>query len=107
MKKSVLLAGILAAASISIGYSKTYDVDLSHVTQAGTVELKAGSYRVKVDGDKAIFTDVDSSKQYTVPVKVENLDKKVEYTRLDETNNGNVDMLKDIQLGGSTTQIDF
>jgi hypothetical protein len=107
MKKSVLLTGILAAASISIGYARTYDVDLSHATQAGTVQLKAGSYRVKVDGDKAIFTDVDSDKQYSVPVKVENAAKKFEYTRIDETVNGNAGMLKDIQLGGSTTQIDF
>jgi hypothetical protein len=107
MKKSVLLTGILAAASISIGYAKTYDVELSHATQAGTVQLKAGSYHVKVDGDKAIFTDVDSDKQYSVPVKVENAAKKFDYTRIDETVSGNAGMLKDIQLGGSTTQIDF
>jgi len=107
MKKSVFLIGILAAASISIAFAKTYDVDLAHATQAGAVQLKAGSYHVKVDGDKAVFTDVDSAKQYTVPVKVENAAKKFDYTKIDETSNGNVDTLKAIQLGGSTTQIDF
>ena len=107
MKKSVFLTAILALASISIAYSKTYDVNLSRATQVGTVQLKAGSYEVKVDGDKAIFTDVNTSKKYTVPVKVENAAKKFDYTKVETTGNGNIDTLKDIQLGGSTTQIDF
>jgi hypothetical protein len=107
MKKSVLLTGLLALASMSIAYSKTYDVDLSHSVQVGAVQLKAGSYQVKVDGDKATFTNVDSNKQYSVPVKVENATRKFEYTKIDESINGDVDTLKAIQLGGSTTQIDF
>ena len=107
MKKSVFLIGILALALVSIAFAKTYDVDLSHAVQVGAIQLKAGSYHVKVDGDKAIFTDVDSARQYSVPVKVENLAKKVEYTQIDENVSGNVDTLKDIQLGGSTTQLDF
>jgi len=34
MKKSVLLTGILALASISIAYSKSYNVSFSRATQA-------------------------------------------------------------------------
>ena len=82
-------------------------MSLSRATQVGTVQLKAGSYEVKVDGDKAIFTDVNTSKKYTVPVKVENAAKKFDYTKFETTGDGNSDTLKDIQLGGSTTQIDF
>ena len=48
-----------------------------------------------------------SSKKYSVPMKVENAAKKFDYTKIETTNSGNVDTLKDIQLGGSTTQIDF
>jgi uncharacterized protein YdbL (DUF1318 family) len=107
MKKSVFLVGILALASISLAYSKSYSVDFAHATQAGAVQLQAGSYEVKVAGDKAVFTDVNSAKKYTVPVKVENAATKFEYTKFETTANGNVDTLKDIQLGGSTTQIDF
>ena len=60
MKKSVLLTGSSGCLLRSQSrYAKTYDVDLSHTMQAGTVQLKAGSYHVKMDGDKAIFTDVD------------------------------------------------
>jgi hypothetical protein len=107
MKKSLFLTGILALASISIAYSKTYDVVFEHTTQAGTVQLKAGSYELKLDGDKAIFTDVNSYKQYTVPVKVESAARKFSATKVEESGSGNIDTLKYIQLGGSTTQIDF
>jgi uncharacterized protein YdbL (DUF1318 family) len=107
MKKSVLLLAVLALASISIAFAKSYAVNLSHSVQAGAVELKAGSYHVKVDGDKAIFTDLDSNKEYSVPVKIENAAKKFEYTRIDETVNGSVSAIKTIQLGGSTTKLNF
>jgi len=107
MKKTVFLAGILALASLSIAFAKSYDVTLAHATQVGTLQLKAGNYEVTVTGDKAIFTDVDTSKKFTVPVKIENAPTKFDYTTTEETNNGNVDVLKAIHLGGSTTQIDF
>jgi hypothetical protein len=107
MKKTVLLTGILALASMSIAYSKSYNVSFPRETQAGSVQLKAGSYDVKVDGDKAVFTDVNSSKKYSVPVKVETAAKKFDATKVETTSNGKADVLKDIQLGGSTTQVDF
>jgi hypothetical protein len=107
MKKSLLLAGILAFSSLSFAYSKTYEISLASATKAGNVQLKAGQYRVKLDGDKAIFTDVDTSKQVTVPVKIENAAKKFDETKVDSVSDGNVNTIKDIQLGGSTTQIDF
>jgi len=107
MKKSVFLTAILALASISAVYSKSYDLNISRPTQAGSLQLKAGDYDLKVDGDKAIFTDVNTSKKYTVTVKVENAAKKFSTTRIDATSSGASDVLKDIQLGGTTTQIDF
>ena len=107
MKKHVLLVGILALTSMSIAWAKSYSLSFGRVTQVGTVQLKAGAYEVKVDGDNAIFTEVDTSKKVTVPVKVENAAKKFEFTKAETTGNGSVDTLKNIQLGGSTTQLDF
>jgi hypothetical protein len=82
-------------------------ITLSGTTNAGSVQLKAGNYNVKLDGDKAVFTQIDTSKKFTVPVKVENAAKKFDGTRVDTTNDGKADTIKDIQFGGSTTQIDF
>jgi hypothetical protein len=107
MKKSLFLAGILALSSLSFAYSKTYEITLANATKAGSVQLKAGQYRVKVDGDKAVFTDVDTAKQFSVPVKIENAAKKFDETKVDSVNDGSVSTIKDIQLGGSTTQLDF
>jgi hypothetical protein len=107
MKKSVFLAGILAASSLCFGYTKSYEITLANATKAGNVQLKAGQYRLKVEGDKAVFTDMDTDKQFSVPVKVENAAKKFDETRLDTNSDGKTDTIKDIQLGGSTTQIDF
>jgi hypothetical protein len=107
MKKSLLLTGILALSSMAFAYAKTYEITLTTATKAGSVQLKAGSYSVKLDGDKAVFTDVNTDKHFTVPVKVENAAKKFEGTRVDTTNDGKVDTIKDIQFGGSTTQLDF
>jgi len=106
MKKTVFLTGILAVSSL-FAFSKTYEITLANASKAGNIQLKAGQYRVKLDGGQAVFTNVDSSKQYTVPVKVENATKKFNETKVDANKDGNVDNLKDIQLGGSTTQIDF
>jgi|SRR5581483_7790327 len=106
MKKSILLTGILAVSSL-FAYSKTYEITLANMTKAGSVQLKAGQYRVHVNGDNAVFTDVETSKQFTIPVKVENAPKKFSETKVDSNSDGKVDTIKDIQLGGSTTQIDF
>lgn len=107
MKKTMLLTGILALSAISIAYAKSFDVNLSHATQVGNVELKAGEYELKMDGDKAIFTDVDTSKKFVIPAKIETVTKKFDYTTTEELTNGNVDVLKAIHLGGTTTQVDF
>ena len=106
MKKTVFLTCILAATSL-FAFSKSYEITLANTSKAGNIELKAGQYTVKINGDQAVFTNVDSSKRYTVPVKVENATKKFNETKVDAAKDGSVDNLKDIQLGGSTTQIDF
>jgi len=87
--------------------TRIYHIGFTNTTKAGNLQLKAGEYRVKVDGDKAVFTEVNTSKQFTVQVTAENSAKKFDQTRIDATNDGRVDTLKDIQLGGSTAQLDF
>ena len=106
MKKTVFLTCILAATSL-FAFSKTYEITLANTSKAGSVQLKPGQYTVKINGDQAVFTNVDNSKQYKVQVKVENGTKKFTETKVDADKSGSVDNLKDIQLGGSTTQIDF
>jgi hypothetical protein len=106
MKKFLVVAA-LALSSLSIVSAKTYEIILSGPTKAGSVELKAGQYRLKVDGANAIFTDINSAKSFTTPVKVETTDKKFDDTKVQTTKDGNLDKIEEIDLGGSKTKLGF
>jgi hypothetical protein len=106
MKKFVLVAA-LAVSSLTIVSAKTYDIVLSNPTKVGSVELKPGQYKLKVDGSNAIFTDLNSSKSFTTPVKVENGDKKFDDTRVQSTKDSGGDRINEIDLGGSKTKLGF
>ena len=107
MKSRILFVAGLLSISVLAFASKTYEISLANTTKAGNVELKAGAYRVKVNGSTAVFTSMSSDQEYTVEVKTESAARKFEETRLEANHDGSLDTLKDIQLGGSTTQIDF
>jgi hypothetical protein len=105
--KSLLLTGALALASLSIASAKSYDIVLSESAQAGTVQLSPGEYKVKLDGTNAIFTNVETGKSVTTPVKVENTGKKHDETAVDSTHASGTNKLQAIELGGSDTTIEF
>jgi hypothetical protein len=105
--KSILLAVALAVFTLTMAFAKTYDISFSSVTKVGSLQLKAGDYRLKVDGNKATFTEVNSSKSVSTDVKVENGDKKFEDTKVNSTTDGGANVVKDIELGGSKIKIGF
>jgi hypothetical protein len=105
--KSLLIAGALTLASLGMASAKSFDVILSAPATAGTTELKAGEYKLKVEGSQAVFTDVQSSKSFTVPVKVENTDPKNSQTMVETSKLNGMDNISAIHLGGSTTKLEF
>lgn len=105
--KSLFLAGVLSVFTMSIAMAKTYDVALVSPTKAGSLQLKAGQYRMSVSGNKVTFTDVTTQKSLTTEVKVENVDQKFNDTRVNTANEGGTPVVKDIELGGSKTKLDF
>jgi len=105
--KKLLAIGVLSLFSLSILSAKTYEITISAPTKAGSVQLKPGEYKLKVDGSNATFTEVNSSKSVTTPVKVENGDKKYDDTRIQITKDGDTDKLEDIELAGSKTRLEF
>lgn len=108
--KLLFLPALLSVATLCLASSKTYDVSFSSATKLGSLELKAGKYSLKVDGTKAIFTSVTNLKKpqsFTVDVKVENNPSTFEYTQVDASTDGSTTVVKDIELGGSKTKIDF
>ncbi len=108
MKTStLLLTAALAIFTLSVASAKTYDLLLSSPTKAGNLQLKPGEYRLNVNGTKATFTDINTTKSFTTEVKVENTDKKFGDTKIDSSTEGSTSVIKDIELGGSKTKIDF
>jgi len=105
--KSVLLAAVLAAFTLSLAIAKTYTISFASPMKVGSVQLKAGEYRLSVDGNKATFIEVNSAKATTTDVKVENSDKKFDQTTVNSTTDGGTSVVKDIELGGSKIKIDF
>jgi hypothetical protein len=106
MKKSLVLGVVLSLSSLCFAGQKSYDVIFtSPATVAGT-QLKAGEYKVKVDGANAVFTD-SKSKSVSAPVKVETSAKKFHYTAVDASKDGTVDKVNSIEFGGTTTRLAF
>ena len=106
MKKSLVLGVVLSLSSLCFAGSKSYDVIFSSPATVGGVQLKAGEYKVKVDGTNAVFTD-KNFKSVTAPVKVETGTKKFQYTAVDASKDGSVDKVNAIEFGGSTTRLEF
>jgi hypothetical protein len=106
--KSLLIVGALGLASLNIASAKSYDILLNAPTKAGDMELKAGEYKLKVEGNQATFTDVQSSKSLTAPVKIENNNgKKFDHTSVLTSTRGDMDSIQAIELGGSDTKLEF
>ena len=106
-KRSLLLLGVLAMSILSIASAKSYTITFASPTMVGSSQLAAGDYTLKVDGSNAVFTNVNSNKSVTAPVKIENGAKKYNVTSVDTNGEGAAQHIIDIQLGGSTTKLDF
>jgi hypothetical protein len=106
MKKLLVLA-VLLVCSLSIASARVYEITFAAPTKVGAIELKPGQYTLKLSGMIAIFTHVETSKSFTTPVKVQEGEKKFDDTRVDASKQGGTDVVKDIQLGGTKTTLEF
>jgi len=105
--KSLMCVAALALAGITVANAKSYDVVLYNQVKAGSIELKAGEYSVKIKGDNAVFTSAANGKTFTVPVKLENSGPKHNSTDAIVDGVDGAAVLKSIKLGGSTTTLEF
>jgi hypothetical protein len=105
--KSSLIAGVFALASLGIASAKTYDIRLDNPTKVGDTQLKAGEYKVKLEGTQAKFKGVDNSQTLTAPVKIESNGSKFNQTAVQTNSQSGSDVLQEIDLGGSTTKLEF
>ena len=105
MRKSLLLAVLLIFSSLAFA-AKSYNLTFNSPTKVAGVELRSGTYSVRIAGDKAIFKD-EHSNETTVPVKLENGARKFDYTSVESLAKDGKDTVKMIHLAGSTTTLEF
>src|SRR3978361_1577275 len=105
--KTLILVSVLSVFTISMAVAKSLEVSFASPTKVGSVELKAGDYRLNVDGTKAVFTDVSTLKTFKTNVKVENSDTKFNNTRVVTSTEGGSTVVKQIEIGGSKMKAVF
>jgi hypothetical protein len=105
--KSLLIVSALTLSAIGIASAKSSSVTFTTPSKAGATNLKPGEYRVKVEGGQAIFTDEQQGKSFSIPVKIEQSDKKFSDTSVDSSNANGIDTIHEIDLGGTTTRLEF
>ena len=103
--KSLLLTATLALAGIA--NAKSYDIVLAAPTKAGSVQLASGEYSLKVQGDNAIFTNVQTGKSFSTAVKVENAGTKFGVTAVISDNKDGDSRITSVELGGSSTKLEL
>jgi hypothetical protein len=99
-----ILALVATAGSIPTK-GPSFHVFLSQTVVIQGTTLKAGDYRVTVNGDKAAFQMDQESKE--IPVKVETGDKKYSDNQVQYDESGKQPTVKQICVGGSKTKLLF
>ena len=107
MKKTFVLGIALCLSTMMFAGTKSYQVVFTSTAKIGSVKLVPGEYTVKVDGANAIFTNNQSSKSVTAPVKIETGKRKFQVTAIDSTKEGDAENVKAIELGGTSTTLEF
>jgi hypothetical protein len=102
-----MATGALALASLSMLSAKSYGIILDSPTKAGTVQLTAGKYNVKLQGANAVFTNEDNGSKFTAPVKLVNENKKFADTAVEISTVNGAKQVTGIELGGSRTLLEF
>jgi hypothetical protein len=95
---------MFAVATLGLGVASaasSYSVKFYDSVWVGGTELKAGDYKVEVQGDKAVFKTGKSVIE--VPAALAASDKKYEFTSLVSVDK----KLHEIDLGGTKSKIVF
>ncbi len=94
-----------AVMGLALASAKSYGLRLFEPAMAGNTELKAGEYKVTIDGSNAVLKNGKSENQ--VPVKVESAGAKYDATSVKYVVVNGKKQIQEIHLGGSNTKLVF
>src|SRR5579862_3290415 len=93
-----LLFGFGTVALAVVSAASSYDVILTSPTWVGTTQLKAGSYKLELQGSNAVFLSGKKTVAETATT-VEKGDRKVNATEVETVDS----KIKEIRLGGTNS----
>jgi len=103
MTKKLVISFLVLA--LSVACAKTYWVTFYQPSVVAGVELKAGDYRLDLNGDKVILKNGKHVAQSTV--KVEENGEKYSRTAVRYSNGGGKLIVQEIRLGNTNLRIVF
>jgi hypothetical protein len=102
-----LLVGALVLTNLAMARTKSYDITIDPKTTVGGIALQPGDYALKVQGESAIFTNLQTSKKITVPAKIETAGSKNPHTAVELVSRDGGQEINAIKLGGSDETLEF
>jgi hypothetical protein len=87
-------------------FAKTYNFSLSSPANVGAVELKAGNYKVQVEGSSVALKD-DDGRKIDANAMVETVDQKFDQTSVVTSKTDGTNHLEYIELGGTKDKVEF
>ena len=97
---------IVALMSVLLASAKSYTINISDPASAGSVQLKAGEYRLRLEGTQVLLID-KAGKQIDTTAKVERAERKFDQTSISVSKTDGANRIISIQLGGSTNRVVF
>jgi predicted secreted protein len=104
MNKLLLL---FAVAGLSVAGAKSYDITFAAPAVLGTTLVPAGQYQLKLDGSKVTLVNAESGKHLAADATVTAMPQKFSETIVQSKRVDGKDLVDVIQLGGTTTALDF
>jgi len=105
--KSILLAAALGLSGLTFASAGTYNIQLMSPTKAGTAQLAAGSYKLNLNGRIATFTNVETNKSVMVVVREGVSSRRFGRTAIELKDENGAERLKSIDLGDSSSTLEF
>ena len=105
MTKTVQLLVLLFTVALLVASAASYNVTLFQPSVIAGKELKAGDYKLTVDGDKAILAM--GKQKVEAPAKIETAETKFSSTSVRYSNEGGKMKVTEIRLGGTNQKLVF
>ena len=97
---------VLALVVVCLASAKTYTFTVTEPTQAGSVQLTAGVYNVKLEGSQVALTDSDGHR-IDVTAKIETTGQKFDRTAVWTLKTDGINRIEMLQLGNTNIRVVF